>query len=351
MKNFTRNIIIPAIVGFVPCSVYAANADCIYSGAAEGMKSTQSIDLSKIFETSTTYSTSISTNFTQTLTCNGLAIDTIKFQTQGSEPYYVNFTDASGISDYWVKITTSISPASTKMKSPASLKTRSMSDYQATITLTAELVSAPSATLSYYKSTSNGTATIPVAAAGRSETTQEDYFIQVARDSFSVPFVYAVQSLNITYSPSTMTCDVQDQTVRLPAIGINDLLEGNSNGMTAFSLPISCNSDTGLALSNVNTWLMSNDIVDSGNKVLRNEESSSTGIGISLQDESGSDVAFGATSVLTDAVTRIKTISKGESLEEGEQDVKLNAYYKVYDSVNAQPGSVNATATVMFSYN
>lgn len=325
-------------------------ADCRHTGAIANMSSSQSLDLSTVFQNSTIYSTTLTTNFSQTLACTGKALDTIKFYTQGSTPYYVNFTDESASSDYWVKITTEISPASKKMNSPASLTTRSMSDYQAVITLTAELVSAPSGTLTYTKKTTSGAALIPVAAAALSATTQEDYYIMAARDNFYDIYVYAVQRLNISYTPHVMSCEVRDQTVRLPTTGINELLSGQSSGLTEFTLPIYCDSETGITNSNVNVWLMSNNIVDSANKVLRNEESSSAGIGISLQDESGGDVIFSSTNTLTDSVTKIKTISKGDSVEDGAQNITLNAYYKIYDQANVHAGSVNATATVMFSY-
>lgn len=350
IPSFSRGVI-PLVFSLLYLTPFVSRAtDCYYTGTTAAMTSKQSIDLTTVFQTSTTYSTSFSTNFSQTLKCSGKTLDTVKFFTQGSKPYYVNFTDSAGTNNYWVKITTEISPSTKQMNSPVSQTARSMSDYQARITLTAELVATPSGTLTYTTSTTSGTALIPIAAALLPEFGQDEYDIQAQRDNFSSAYIYAVQRLNVTYSPPAMTCEVKDQTVNLPTTGINDLLEGNYNGKHAFTLPLSCDSETGLALSNVNVWLMSNDIVDSENKVLRNEESSSTGVGISLQDENGADITLSSTNTLTNATSKIKTISKGESVEDGEQDVTLNAYYKVFDSANVHAGSVRATATVMFGY-
>ena len=95
------------------------------------------------------------------------------------------------------------------------------------------------------------------------------------------------QPMNIKYAPKTTTCrfDNAGLTVRLPKMGVAQVLSNNQPGYTPFSLNISCQNmqQEGIADRAVEMFLSSNNLLASDASVLTNANASGAqGVGLRL---------------------------------------------------------------------
>ncbi|MDO2953970.1 fimbrial protein, partial [Aeromonas simiae] len=78
-------------------------------------------------------------------------------------------------------------------------------------------------------------------------------------------------------------------------------------------------------------------------------ESSAEGVGIVLSDVMGKTLTLSNGYSRGAGTTELFSISKGEKLE-SDYNIYLMASYKTFDEKNLVPGTIVATAQVMFSY-
>jgi|GEM_PF-2366054 P pilus assembly protein, pilin FimA len=348
MIKYLISLIITICAGcplFAGSSAYAATTyDC--TSKASSFSTTQSIDLSKTFTSDSSYSFNITTDWAGIVgPCTGKS-SSLTFYSPLKTPYYINFVDEDGDTDVWMKITAT-SDSSTVTAYPES-EYYYPNKYQTGVSITTELVSNPGVSTSNYVTTTSGSATVLVSSLGMlmSNATIRTMWLN---NTTNYSWVWSWQLLKINYNPNATTCSMPNQMVKLPVVGLSDLVSGTNTGKTKFTLPVSCSTASLTSTSDISIWLTSNDIVDSSNKVLRNDESTSSGIGISLQDENGSDVVFSSSDAQESASTLL-SISKGETISSVDSQIPLSASYSVYNTSDVEPGTVEATATLMFSY-
>lgn len=344
------------------CMLFSSNvfADYCYSkntgsiSSSKPGKYTQQIDLSDAFISTSKFSATYTSTWNHIIVCD-IGTWPIYFSSPLTRPYYIHFTDPTGSNGYWMKLTSSLSSASTSTgKITTALTEKSLSLYPVNATVTAELVSNPGTSVDYYETTT-GTAAVIIATIMDGRYVPNDADVRAAMinelngGGYTLSRTYGVQYLNITYIPETMTCSINNQTIKMPVVNISDLASGKNDGEYAASIPVSCDSKTGNAISDVSIWLSSNDIVDNDNKIIRNDSSTSSGIGIKLKTTAGNDVSF-SPSTSRENATEMLSIHKGSTLSSSDDRIDFSALYSIYDKTNLQVGSVTATATVMFSY-
>lgn len=316
---------------------------------SSGFIGSKSVDLSPLFIGRSQVTATFNTNWSATVSCTGEVKNrTLLFFSAFEEPVYIKFTDSTSADTFWVKVTAV--PLTSKTSVSTSGASFSMADYQTAMALTAELTTDPGDGVDMIAA-DNNTANIYLGATTplTSMTAGEVREFALTNPAALSRFLFGgVQKVALSYTPSTMTCNVPNQNITLPTIGLNALKTGSSSGKSNIEIPFNCSSESGNAEYNIHAWLASNDIVDSANKVIRNEESTSKGIGISLQTQAGEDVEF-STSTDVENATDIFSVSKGENLST-RNHVSLAAYYSVYDNSQVSPGTVTATASVVLSY-
>lgn len=333
-------------------------------------ESVKSLNLSKAFLNSDTVTYTNTTAWNGRMYCVwAIGADNMFFFSglmgpKDNEPFYVEFSDKTSNTTYWLKFTVDFDPWKKVVSGTAGF--HSVGSYQTTYTLTITLLksSPKDISSSNSKKTSNGVVTIiPAVVSGHGGADKGSGSMQygnivrnyniydVAASSWDSGRFIAFERLTIVFSPNQTTCDAKDTTVQMPPATLARLITQGQAPGRFFKIPITCDSGTVLDTSTrrVSSWLASNDLLNeaSSGTIMVNEESEAEGVGISLRDHMGQDIVLVNTSSSGSDATSLFTIEKGEKLD-SDYNVYMEAYYKAYDTVKA--GSVMATAIVMFNY-
>lgn len=320
---------------------------------------------------------SVSKTFTSSwsgkMTCTyGLTDNIYFFSALNGAPFYVVFNDNETALTYWIKFTVTVE--SSKKGVSGIGGTHSLSGYQGTYTITANLLTQKPSdiTSANSKTVSSGVANlVPVVASGHGGASSStggifnrttygqkalNYMINdTASSGWDTDDFLAFETLSITYAPNQTTCEVtHDVTITLPPASYARLVSNGIAPGRLFEVPIECGSQTSVTTStrNIMAWLSSHDLVDdngSTGTIMSNNESSAEGVGIILSDVMGRTLTLSNGYSRGAGTTELFSISKGEKLE-SDYNIYLKASYKTFDEKNLVPGTIVATAQVMFSY-
>ncbi|MEO3992211.1 fimbrial protein [Pseudocitrobacter cyperus] len=337
-------------------------------------ESDKSLNLSKVFAQSSTYSVTYSTSWSGKMSCTyGVGLDNVFYFTGfNNNPVYLHFSSSDGQEEYWIKTTAQIS-GDTKEKVNGIAGKHSISSYQTQYTVMFELLSsAPAGVSNMTKSTTSGVlSVIPAVMSGHGDGSNTyncnilgnkcstygenvwDYMINDTA-SWSTSRYIAYEKLSVQFAPNQTTCNLtHDMTIKLPAASLDRLTRNGEDTGTTFRLPIECSDALAGTTStrNINAWLSSHDILndaDSGTVII-NDDSTAGGVGISLKSLStGQDIVLSSGSSATNATTLLE-LKAGDNIEKVNY-ISLNAYYKVYNAAALTAGDVIATAQIMFGY-
>lgn len=337
-------------------------------------ESDKSLNLSKVFAQSSTYSITYSTNWSGKMSCTyGIGLDNVFFFTGfNNSPVYLHFTSGDGQEEYWIKTTASIT-GDTKQKVNGIAGKHSIASYQTQYTLNFELLaSAPSGVSNTTKSTTSGVlSVIPAVMSGHGDSSNTydcniwgnkcstygenvwDYMINDT-ESWSTSRYIAYEKLSIQFAPNQTTCNLtHDMTVKLPAASLDRLARNGEDTGTTFRLPIECSDALAGTTStrHISAWLSSHDLLNDATSgtVLINDDSTAGGVGISLKSlTTGQDIVISSGSSANNATTLLE-LKAGDDIEKVNY-ISLNAYYKVYNAAALSAGDIIATAQIMFGY-
>ncbi|HFZ1933805.1 fimbrial protein [Serratia marcescens] len=164
------------------------------------------------------------------------------------------------------------------------------------------------------------------------------------------------QPMNIKYAPKTTTCrfDNAGLTVRLPKMGVAQVLNNNQPGYTPFSLNISCQNmqQEGIADRAVEMFLSSNNLLASDASVLNNANAGGAqGVGLRLvkRDMPSSPVVLSPSNVDRGSATSLFHVAAGGSLN-SHFIIGMGAYYYPYQRDGVTQGELNTSATLNIIY-
>ncbi|NCJ11453.1 fimbrial protein [Serratia marcescens] len=164
------------------------------------------------------------------------------------------------------------------------------------------------------------------------------------------------QPMNIKYAPKTTTCrfDNAGLTVRLPKMGVAQVLNNNQPGYTPFSLNISCQNmqQEGIADRAVEMFLSSNNLLASDASVLTNANAGGAqGVGLRLvkRDMASSPVVLSPSNVDRGSATSLFHVAAGGSLN-SHFIIGMGAYYYAYQRDGVTQGEINTSATLNIIY-
>lgn len=337
-------------------------------------ESDKSINLSKAFTQSSTYSISYSTSWSGKMSCTyGIGLDNVFYFTGfNNSPVYLHFSSSDGQEEYWIKTTAAIT-GDTKEKVNGIAGKHSIASYQTQYTLVFELLSSPpSGVTNMTKSTSSGVlSVIPAVMSGHGDGSNTydcniwgnkcstyggnvwDYMINDT-ESWSTSRYIAYEKLSVQFAPNQTTCNLtHDMTVKLPAASLDRLTRNGEDTGTTFRLPIECSDALAGTTStrNISAWLSSHDLLNDAESgtVIVNDDSTAGGVGIALKSlTTGQDIVISSGSSGSNATTLLE-LKAGDDIEKVNY-ISLNAYYKVYNAAALSAGDVIATAQIMFGY-
>lgn len=345
-RNLSRLLII-AFGLFYALTSTSANAAGYGCPTVSYLTGNQTVDLSSAFTLSTTKQITVNTNWSGSVSCP-LANVVMWYRQPYTTPVYLHYTDSTTASGYWIKLTITATPKQVSLKNTGAT-TFNASSYPATLTITAELVDAPVGTVDTLTSATGSITTAVSLATSNSDVTESDARTAALTNQFGFAIWMYLQKITFTFKPQATTCSAADKNVSLNKVSLSDLRSGTTDGSSAFTLDLSCNSGLFNTTTNpVKVWLSSNDIVDGESKVIRNSGSTAPGIGVALQTSDQQPVVFAGKSGVEG--TTLLSMKKGDKFANYNFNIPLTAHYRIYDSKTAGAGSVSATATVMFSW-
>ncbi|HCR2984720.1 TPA: fimbrial protein [Serratia marcescens] len=164
------------------------------------------------------------------------------------------------------------------------------------------------------------------------------------------------QPMTVRYAPKTTTChfDNAGLTVRLPKMGVAQVLNNNQPGYTPFSLNISCQNmqQEGIADRAVEMFLSSNNLLASDASVLTNANAGGAqGVGLRLvkRDMPSSPVVLSPSNVDRGSATSLFHVAAGGSLN-SHFIIGMGAYYYPYQRDGVTQGELNTSATLNIIY-
>jgi len=308
------------------------------------------IDLATMLSLTNSYSLTTSSNFSgYQLVCYATG-ETLYYRNGIDGGYTIKFT--SGDVDTYIKFTASLS-ATSKSFSGLLGTTYSASDFDTDITLTAELVTGSD----YDVANTSGSAEIPllylVTATGNSTYTTASALrslvsTQAAASAASYSNLKGFASVNISFSPVSTTCVIENQEFSLPSTTLYTIQSGETSD-TQFTIPVTCSGSlNSLATKTFNLRAYSGDIVDSTRYIIRNALSTSSGVGFQLFNDTADPLVF--SSSYDSSSTSLASMTQGTDLITSLTSLNIGARYKIYDSSSATPGTVVGTITIYMEY-
>lgn len=307
---------------------------------------TSDVDLTGMLSLTNSYSATISTNFSgYHLTCYVYA-ETFYYRSGVEDGYTVKFT--SGDLDTYIKFTATL-PISSKYfteDNPGSY-------LDTEINLTAEVVAGPA----YDFATSGGRAEIPLLYLisprwNNSYPTASSLrnLVNNKADAEVASYVdlKAFASLNVSFSPVSTTCLIDNQQFSLPSTTLNAIRAGESAD-TQFNVPVVCSgSVNSLATRTFDLRAYSNDIVDDAHYIIRNPSSTSSGIGFQLFN--GKDDPLKISAGYNSASTSLASMTAGKDNLGSLTSFNIGARYKIFDAAAASPGKIVGTIVIYMEY-
>lgn len=164
------------------------------------------------------------------------------------------------------------------------------------------------------------------------------------------------QPMYISYAPKSTTCTFDNAgiSVVLPTIGKSQLLSGNKQGITPFTLNFSCKDmkNEGYSDRNIDMFLSSNDLLDSDRTVLVNNKNDSPyGVGLRLMklDKPNDAIIMSRSNTNKGDATSIFKVDAGNRLERN-FSIPMAAYYYAYSKDKLSQGEISASATLNIVY-
>lgn len=317
---------------------FRAMADCVpTSGAA--YPSTTSISLSINFTTENLFTSTFNTDWNGHFTCSaGSITGTTFYYLSGLKGGYpVRFVDTSKGLDQI--ITFNATPAKTSSWFWA-VGTNNVENTDYTLTATLGNTSS----YGVLATTTTGKVQLIPIALVNNNTALPDW---IRANYLTSSAVKAYTILNVAFNPSVTTCSVDNQNFALPPVTLAALRTGTTND-TNFNFSINCSGQLNKVTTRpVNLRLYSNDIVDENNNVIRNNSSTSKGIGFQLFTSTSGPLRFKSTPDIS--ATSLWSMSKASPLTQS-ATVEIGARYKIFDNSKASSGSVVGTVIAYFDY-
>lgn len=164
------------------------------------------------------------------------------------------------------------------------------------------------------------------------------------------------QPMRIKYSPKTTTCrfDNAGLMVRMPKMGVAQVLNNHQPGYTPFSLNISCQNmqQEGIADRAVEMFLSSNNLLATDTSVLTNANASGAqGVGLRLvkRDLPSSPIILATSNVDRGSATTLFNVTAGSSLNNN-FTIGMGVYYYPYQRNRVTQGEINTSATLNIIY-
>lgn len=352
-KKYLLNVLLAFFGLFSGGQVHAAWCDpygILIGDRSMAVTSNGSTDISDMLSLSTSYSYTQSSNFSNyTLQCWS-GSTTLYYRNGIDGGYTVKFTN--GDLDTYIKFTASLSKSSQTFTGFVNTAIAA-STFDADMTLNAEVVNGTTydATTTgssielpvLYLVTSSGNSTYATASALRNVVSTS---AQAASASFS--YVKAFASMTVNFLPTTTTCVIENLAFSLPNTTVFALKSGDYSD-SQFTIPVSCSgSVNSFATKTFNLRAYSNDLVDTGNYIIRNPSSTSSGIGFQLFNSAADPIKMSST--FDSSATSLASMTKSSSLVSSLTGIDIGARYKIYDSSNLSAGSVVGTMVIYMEY-
>lgn len=320
------------------------------NSAAVAVSTASNLELGNMLSLTNNYTVTSNSNFSDFKLVCTLGGETLYYRNGIEGGYTVKFT--AGDQDYYIKFTASL-PITSKAFTPLIREEYPASDFDTDITITAELTEATA----YEASTSTGSVEVPVlyflsnkfstayptASALRGLVATKAVAAAMSREDLK-----GFSSFNISFSPVSTTCNIENQQFTLPSTTLFTLKSGDYSD-TRFSIPLSCSgSIDSKATKTFNLRAYSNDIVDSANYIVRNASSTSSGIGFQLFNTLSDPLKF--TTGYDSASTSLAAMTKGKDLVSSLTSIDIGARYKIFDKAKASPGTVVGTIIIYMEY-
>ncbi len=334
-------------------------------------------NLSKSFLNNKKVSFSWRTTWEGKMNCRfGSASDTLFFFSPfGDNPVYAHFINPHNNNEqaYWIKFTSKITGVK-KMNVYGPLPgVRRLARYQTDYTLTAELLDNPPGpeAAGVTKVISDGIVSlVPAVLSGhggadnsfgnggnKSTYGQEAWDAMMNNypsSSWNTDHFLAFERVSFQFAPNQTTCELaHDVMVNLRPVSMDELLKGGMSGERRFTLPIACDTPSGIdsATRNIRVWIASNDVLGTGSTgdVMVNDDSDAEGVGIALRKITGEPVMIANGLGPAAGATELLSITQGSPLQ-SRNNLQMVAGYRLYDKSALKPGRVVATAQVMFAY-
>ena len=358
MHKFIKSLLIASglFFGLAIVSINQALAYCnpytlATDKASVATSTTSDIDLANMLSLASSYSVTSSSNFSGfKLGCQNGG-ETLYYRNGIEGGYTVKFT--TGDQDSYIKFTASI-PVTSKNFSVALIsQDYPASDFDTDITVNAEVTDSTTfdaATTTgnaeiplMYLISSNGSTAYPTASALRGLVATK-----AAAATASYSDLKGFASINVAFVPVSTTCSIQNQQFTLPSTTLYTLKSGDYSD-TRFSIPLSCSgSIDSKATKTFNLRAYSNDIVDSANYIVRNDSSTSSGIGFQLFNTLSDPLKF--TTGYDSASTSLAAMTQGKDLVSSLTSIDIGARYQIFDAAKASPGTVVGTIIIYMEY-
>ncbi|WP_164120451.1 fimbrial protein [Serratia marcescens] len=164
------------------------------------------------------------------------------------------------------------------------------------------------------------------------------------------------QPMTIKYAPRRTTCSFDNAglSVKLPTMGVSQIIQGAKNGLTPFTLNFSCKNryNDGTSGQQIDMFLSSNNLLPSDNTLLIDKSTTGAkGVGIRLinMDTPNSPVSLSYSNLERGMATSLFHVIKGGKLND-QLSIRMGAFYYPYDTQSISSGEINTSATLNIIY-
>jgi len=338
------------LLGSSPALAFCNPNSLATNSAAVAVSTASNIELGNMLSLTNSYTVTTNSNFSEFKLVCTFGGETLNYRNGIEGGYTVKFT--AGDQDYYIKFTASL-PIASKAFNPLLREEYPAADFDTDMTITAELTEGTA----YDAATTTGNFEVPVlyflsnkfstayptASALRGLVSTKAVAAAMSREDLK-----GFSSINVSFTPVSTTCSIQNQQFTLPSTTLFTLRSGDYSD-TRFSIPLSCSGSlNSKATKTFNLRAYSNDIVDSTNYIVRNAASTSTGIGFQLFNDLADPLKFSAG--YDSASTSLASMTQGKDLVSSLTSIDIGARYKIFDAEKASPGTVVGTIIIYMEY-
>ncbi|QHM74232.1 hypothetical protein C7M52_00155 [Mixta theicola] len=296
------------------------------------------LNLKKAFISSAEYTTQLNTNWASdfSLLCSGIFPVTLYYHSATGSGFAVEFIDKSKGLDQWITFIATPQQSSV-VNSPG---THDFSGKNIDYRLTAKLGKSGE---DFTQANGNRYQLLTVALSDYDKHTPAWLRSYYNKDTG----VKGYALLDVTYDPDATTCTIDNQTFVLPAITLGRLQRGET-ASSVYPVAVNCQ---GVILEkttrSVTARLYSNDLIDGGSYIIRNQSSTSAGVGFQLFNDKNDPLIFSSSE---DRNATVIWRKEQNSAITGDEQFLLGARYKLYDEKKFKPGTVTGTVIAWFEY-